>query len=144
MLSRLGEVERRYEELMARLCDPAVVSQADLYRSLMKESSELQPLVEAYRAYANAREREAQAREMLDSGGLDRELRELAEEELADSRAEAERLTEELKILLLPKDPNDDRNVILEIRAGAGGEESALFANSLLRMFRKPKMALVG
>ncbi len=134
MLSRLKEVEKRYEELMARLCDPAVVSQAELYRSLMKESSELEPLVTTYRAYAAARARESEARELLD-GGLERELRELAEEELAESRETAERLAEELKILLLPKDPNDERNVVLEIRAGAGGEESALFAANLLRMY---------
>ena len=135
MLSRLKEVEKRYEELMARLCDPAVVSQAELYRSLMKESSELEPLVTAYRAYETARAQEREARELLDGGGLDRELRELAEEELAEGRANAERLAEELKILLLPKDPSDGRNVVLEIRAGAGGEESALFAADLLRMY---------
>ncbi|MBR2405949.1 MAG: peptide chain release factor 1 [Clostridia bacterium] len=135
MLNQLREVEKRYEELMARLCDPAVVAQADLYRSLMKESSDLQPIVEAYRAYAAAKERENEARELLEMGELDRELRELAEEELENGKAEAERLAEELKLLLLPKDPNDDRNVILEIRGGAGGEESALFAGSLLRMY---------
>ena len=134
MLERLKEVEKRYEELMARLCDPAVMSQAELYRALMKERSELEPLVETYRAYAAARARESEAREMLD-GGLESELRELAEEELKDSRDAAERLAEELKLLLLPKDPNDDRNVILEVRAGAGGEESALFAANLLRMY---------
>ncbi len=134
MLDRLKEVEKRYEELMARLCDPEVVSQNELYRALMKESSELEPLVTAYRAYADARQRESEARELLENG-TDRELRELAEEELAESRLTAERLVEEIKILLLPKDPNDDRNVVLEIRAGAGGEESALFAADLLRMY---------
>ena len=134
MLSRLAEVEKRYEELMARLCDPTVVAQADVYRALMKESSDLQPLVETYRAYVSAQTREAEALELLEEES-DRELRKLAQEELEENRAEAERLSEELKILLLPKDPNDDRNVILEIRAGAGGEESALFANSLLRMY---------
>ncbi len=134
MLDRLQEVEKRYEELLRRLCDPSVVAQPDLYRVLTKESSDLQPLVDAYRAYTAARNREAEAKDLLD-GGIDRELRELAEEELAESHAEAERLADELKILLLPKDPNDDRNVILEIRAGAGGEESALFAGSLLRMY---------
>ena len=135
MLNRLKEVEKRYDELMARLCDPAVVADADVYRSLMKESSDLQPLVEAYRAYAAACFREQEARELLEAGGLDAELRELAELEREEGRAEAERLAEEIKILLLPKDPNDGRNVILEIRAGAGGEESALFAGSLLRMY---------
>ncbi len=135
MLSRLKEVERHYEEIMTRLCDPSVVSQTEVYRSLMKESSELQPLVDTYRAYTAACDREAEALELLGSSGADRELRELAEEERAAGRAEAERLAEELKILLLPRDPNDSRNVILEIRGGAGGEESALFAGSLLRMY---------
>ncbi len=135
MLDRLKEVEKRYEELTVRLCDPSVASQADVYRELMRESSQLEPLVEAYRAYAKARANEAEAKALLDAGGVDRELRQLAEEEWSESRREAERLAEELKILLLPRDPNDDRNVIVEIRAGAGGEESALFAHSLFRMY---------
>ncbi len=133
MLDKLKDVEKRYEELMARLCDPSVVANAELYRDLMRESKRLEPIVEAYRAYAKARAAEADAKLLLDSG--DRELRELAEEEWQESRREAERLAEELRILLLPRDPNDDRNVIVEIRAGAGGEESALFANSLYRMY---------
>ncbi len=135
MLDRLKDVEKRYEELMVRLCDPSVVSQADLYRDLMRESKQLEPIVEAYRVYTRARETEKEAKALLETTGVDRELRELAEEELQESRRTAERLTEELKILLLPRDPNDDRNVIVEIRAGAGGEESALFANSLYRMY---------
>ena len=135
MLDRLKEVEKRYDELMARLCDPTVVAQVDLYRDLTRESKQLEPIVETYRAYAKVRETEADAKALLDTVGVDRELRELAEEEWQDSRRTAERLSEELKILLLPSDPNDDRNVIVEIRAGAGGEESALFANSLYRMY---------
>lgn len=135
MLDRLKEVEKRYEEVMAMLCDPQVVSQADRYRELMKESSELQPLVETYRAYAQAQCREAEARELAEASGTDRDMRELAEEDMAINHAAAEDYAERLKVLLLPKDPNDDRNVILEIRAGAGGEESALFAGSLLRMY---------
>lgn len=133
MLDRLKDVEKRYEELMSRLCDPAVSGQAAVYRELMRESKQLEPIVEAYRVYAAAKAREAEAKALLDSG--DRELRELAEEELADSRHTAEQTAEKLKILLLPRDPNDDRNVIVEIRAGAGGEEAALFANSLFRMY---------
>jgi len=135
VLDRLKDVEKRYEELMARLCDPTVPSQADVYRDLMRESKQLEPIVEAYRAYARARETEQEAKMLLETAGVDRELRELAEEELQESRRTAERLSEELKLLLLPRDPNDDRNVIVEIRAGAGGEESALFANSLYRMY---------
>ena len=135
MLDKLKDVEKRYEELMVRLCDPTVVSQVELYRDLMRESKQLEPIVEAYRVYAKARETEREAKNLLETAGIDRDLRELAEDELQESRRTAERLAEELKILLLPRDPNDDRNVIIEIRAGAGGEESALFANSLYRMY---------
>ncbi len=134
MLTRLRDVEKRYEEVMARVCDPAVLSNPDLYRDLMKESRQLEPLVEKYREYAAAIQSEAEARGILENE-TDRELRELAEEELKEARRQIPILTEELKLLLLPRDPNDDRNVIVEIRAGAGGEESALFAASLYRMY---------
>lgn len=135
MLDRLKDVEKRYEEVMARLCDPSVISDTEKYRELMKESKQLEPIVEKYREYATARQNEQEARTLLDTAGIDRDLRELAEEELHESRDIAERCANELKILLLPRDPNDDRNVIVEIRAGAGGEESALFAGSLYRMY---------
>ncbi len=135
MLDRLKDVEKRYEEVMARLCDPSVIAQTEVYRELMKESKQLEPIVEKYREYAAARGTEQEARTLLETAGIDRELRELAEDELRESRETAERCAEELKILLLPRDPNDDRNVIVEIRAGAGGEESALFAGSLYRMY---------
>ncbi len=135
MLDRLKDVEKRYEELTNRLCDPSVAAQADVYRELMRESKQLEPIVDAYRVYAKARATEEEAKALLDTAGVDRELRELAEEEWQESRRIAEQTAEELKVLLLPRDPNDDRNVIVEIRAGAGGEESALFANSLQRMY---------
>ena len=135
MLDKLKEVEKRYEELMARLCDPSVISQNDVYRDLMKESRYLEPIVGKYREYVLARNSEEEARLLLNEG-TDKELRELAEEELKVSRQKAEVCAEELKILLLPRDPNDERNVIVEIRAGAGGEESALFAGSLYRMYQ--------
>ncbi len=135
VLDRLKDVEKRYEEVMARLCDPAVVSQAETYRELMRESKQLEPVIEKYREYAAAKQAEQEAKELLDMAGIDRDLRELAEEEWHESRKKAECCAEELKILLLPRDPNDDRNVIVEIRAGAGGEESALFAGSLYRMY---------
>lgn len=134
MLERLKEVEKRYEETMARLCDPAVVAAASLYRDLMKESRYLEPIVNKYREFAAAAEREKQARFLLENES-DRELRVLAEEELKEARQVGEICGEELKLLLLPRDPNDERNVIVEIRAGAGGEESALFAASLYRMY---------
>jgi peptide chain release factor 1 len=135
MFDRLQIFETHYEELSARMYDPTVVQDQEAYAALMKEYKNLTPLVETYRNYRAAQQREAEARELLDEGGLDRELRELAEGELAESREEAARLAEELKILLLPKDPNDDRNVIVEVRAGAGGEEAALFAGVLFRMY---------
>lgn len=135
MFDRLSEVEKRYEEMAQQLYDPAVVSDVERYRSLMKESSRLAPIVEKYREYRRAETAQAEARALLDEGGLDREMRELAESELTESRDQLDRCAEELKILLLPRDPNDDRNVIVEIRAGAGGEESALFAASLYRMY---------
>ena len=135
MLDKLSEVEKRYEEIEHRLYDPSVVADVEQYRPLMKESAALQPIVEKYREYTAAKRYAEEARGLLDGGGLDKEMRELAEQELAENREKAEACAEELKLLLLPRDPNDQRNVIVEIRAGAGGEESALFANSLQRMY---------
>ena len=135
MLDRLSEVEKRFEEISQRLYDPSVVADVDQYRELMKESKLLQPIVEKYREYTLAQRHYEEARALLDGGGLDAEMKELAELELAENREKTETCAEELKLLLLPRDPHDDRNVIVEIRAGAGGEESALFAASLLRMY---------
>ena len=135
MLDKLSEVEKRYEEIEHRLYDPSVVADVEQYRQLMKESAALQPIVEKYREYTAAKRYAEEARGLLDGGGLDKEMRELAEQELAENREKAEACAVELKLLLLPRDPNDQRNVIVEIRAGAGGEESALFANSLQRMY---------
>lgn len=130
---RLKDVEKRYEEIGARLCDPAVIAQVETYRELMKESAALEPLVFKYREYTAAKERAEEAFRLMESG--DKELAILAEEEWKAAKECAQCCEEELKILLLPHDPRDDRNVIVEIRAGAGGEESALFANSLYRMY---------
>ena len=135
MLDKLSEVEKRYEEIEHRLYDPSVVADVEQYRQLMKESAALQPIVEKFREYTAAKRYAEEARGLLDGGGLDKEMRELAEQELAENREKAEACAEELKLLLLPRDPNDQSNVIVEIRAGAGGEESALFANSLQRMY---------
>ncbi len=131
MFEQLRDVEKRFEEIERRLCDPAVVGDVAQYRKLMQERTRLEATVVAYRAWGEATRREEEARLLLN----DPELRELAEQDLADARADIARLSEELKILLLPQDPNDSRNVIVEIRAGAGGEESALFAHSLYRMY---------
>ena len=135
MLDKLKSVEEKFENINEQLCDPAVVSDMEKYRSLMQEVKHLTPIVEKYREYKKAAADFDEAKELLDGGGLDKDFREMVQEQLEESRALTESLNEELKILLLPRDPNDDKNVIIEIRGGAGGEESALFANSLFRMY---------
>ena len=131
MLEKLKAIEQRLTEVEQQLSDPAVYGDRERLTALSREQKELTPIVTAYRAYARASQTAEDAAAMLS----DPELRELAQEELAAARADMERLEDELKRLLLPKDPNDDKNVILEIRAGIGGEEGALFAADLLRMY---------
>ncbi len=135
MFERLGEVEKRYEEIARKLYDPSVTADVEEYTRLMKESRTLEPIVEKYREYTLACQRCEEALALLEESGGDKELRELADRELEENRALSEKSAEELKILLLPRDPNDERGVIMEIRGGAGGEESALFAASLFRMY---------
>lgn len=135
MLEKLSEVEKHYEEISEKLFDPNIVSDIEKYKSLMKEQKNLSPIVEKYREYKKAESDFEEAKQMLDDGGLDKEMREMVLSEIEESKAKVESLTGELKILLLPKDPNDDKNVIVEIRGGAGGEESALFAAVLFRMY---------
>ncbi|SDN37571.1 peptide chain release factor 1 [Acetanaerobacterium elongatum] len=135
MLDKLKFVEERYDEISQKLTEPNVVGNQEIYRALMKEYKSLTPIVDKYREYNRAKADMEEAREMLDAGGLDKDFRDMVEEQYAESKQKAETSAEELKILLLPKDPNDDKNVILEIRGGAGGEEAALFANSLMRMY---------
>ena len=131
MLDKLKDLDLRYEDLETQLGDPKVYGDAEKLRQVNRELKELFPVVEAYRAYRDAEARRREAEELLH----DPEMKEMAQEELAEAKVELEALKEKLTILLLPKDPNDDRNVILEIRGGVGGEESALFAHSLLRMY---------
>ena len=135
MLNKLVTVEKRFEEVNALLCTSDVASDMEKYTSLMKELKQLTPIVEKYREYKNAEDSFNEAKEMLSAGGLDKDFKEMVEEEFKQSKEDMEVFIEELKILLLPKDPNDDRNVIVEIRGGAGGEESALFAYDLYRMY---------
>ncbi len=135
MFDKLESVVNRYEQIGEELTHPEIVSNNELFRKLMKEHSELTPLVEKYREYAQAKNTEREALELLAESGLDKELKELAEEELKQAKENIEIFSDELKILLLPKDPNDEKNVIVEIRGGAGGEEAALFAGSLFRMY---------
>ena len=135
MIEKLKSVEEKFESINTQLCDPDVVSDIEKYKTLMQEAKHLTPVVEKYREYkkVNADFEEAQA--LLGEGGLDKDFREMVQEQFEQSRDDLEKIKEELKILLLPRDPNDDKNVIIEIRGGAGGEESALFANSLFRMY---------
>ncbi|MBQ8732828.1 MAG: peptide chain release factor 1 [Oscillospiraceae bacterium] len=135
MLNKLEKIEARYEEINLSLQDSAVVTDQLRYRDLMREYKMLTPIVETYRLYRKALADGEEARALLDGGSLDKDFRELVAEEYESAKETAERLKDELRILLLPKDPNDDRNVIVEIRGGAGGEEAALFAASLYRMY---------
>ena len=131
MLDKLNEIEQRLAQVEQQLSDPAVYSDQPRLRDLSRQQKELTPVVEAYRAYRDAEQRMADAAELL----ADPELKALAQEELQQAKEDKERLQEELKLLLLPRDPNDDKNVVLEIRGGVGGEEGALFAADLLRMY---------
>lgn len=135
MLDKLKAVEIRYNQIGEELMQPEVVSDNNTYKKLMQEHKHLTPIVEKYREYTAAESAAAEAKALLEEGGLDKDFKELAEEELLESKEKMEQAAEELKILLLPRDPNDDRNVIIEIRGGAGGEEAALFAAALMRMY---------
>ena len=134
MLEKLKEAENRYERMEKELSEPEIFSDPERYATLMKEYKGLTPVIEKYREYIKAEEGHAEA-EMLLSEPLDADMKELALTELKETKAKMESLYEELKILLLPRDPNDDKNVMVEIRSGAGGEEAALFAAVLYRMY---------
>ena len=134
MFDKLNFIEEKYNELNTLISDPEVIADQERWRKLMKEQNDLTPIVEKYKEYKKTKETEAEMLEML-SSKPDKELKELAEEELAEAKKRLPEIEEELKILLLPKDPNDEKNVIVEIRAGAGGEEAALFAGDLYRMY---------
>ncbi|MEG1942370.1 MAG: peptide chain release factor 1, partial [Angelakisella sp.] len=135
MFDKLKSAEGRYEQISNMLSEPDVINDNDRYKALMKEYKGLTPIVDKYREYTAAKVGEEEAKELLDGGGLEKDFREMVEEELRDCRSRCEKYSTELKILLLPRDPNDDKNVIVEIRGGAGGEEAALFAASLYRMY---------
>ena len=135
MIDKLEMTSLRYEEINQKLTDAGVIGNQELYRSLMREHKAMTPVVEKYAQYKSARGELEEAKEMLSEGGLEAELKEMAQAQYDDSRRKITEYEEELKILLLPRDPDDDRSVIIEIRGGAGGEEAALFANSLYRMY---------
>ena len=134
MFDKLEDLLIRLEEILSELQEPDVASDPNRFCKLMKEQSELTPIVEAYKEYKACKQNIEESLELLNEES-DEDMRELAKEELNESKARVEELEHELKILLLPKDPNDDKNIILEIRAGAGGDEAALFAAELYRMY---------
>lgn len=135
MLDKLSGIEERFDKINEQLCLPETVSDQENYTRLMKELRSLTPVVEKYREYKKIADTLNESKELLDAGGLDKDFKDLVQEEYEQAKIDIEAATEELKILLLPRDPNDDKNVIVEIRGGAGGEEAALFANSLFRMY---------
>ncbi|WP_283608944.1 peptide chain release factor 1 [Faecalispora anaeroviscerum] len=135
MFENLTVFVNRLEELGQRMFDPAVAADAKGYAELMKEYKNLEPIVEKYREYLKAVQTVEESTEMLNESGLEREMKEMIQHELDDAKDQVEQTADELKILLLPRDPNDERNVIMEIRGGAGGEEAALFSARLFRMY---------
>ena len=135
MFEKLKILEDKFNEINERLMQPDVVNDHAQYTALMKEYSNLQPIAEKFKEYKQAKDSYDEALELLDAGGLDKDFKEMVQEQLDDSKKAIDSLSEELKLLLLPKDPNDEKSVIVEIRGGAGGDEAALFANSLYRMY---------
>ena len=136
MFDKLEDLERRFEEIQNELAEPDVTSDQRRFRRLMKEQSEMSPIVEKYREYKKTKQTIEESLEMLDAES-DEEMRELLKEELSTAKQSIPAIEQELKVLLLPRDPNDDKNVVVEIRAGAGGDEAALFAGDLYRMYCK-------
>lgn len=134
MFEKLSFIEERFTDLAEKISDPAVIADQETWRKLCKEHADITPIVEKYRAYKQVQATIDEAKEMLPDT-QDKEFHDLLEEEIAQGQKDIARLSEELKILLLPKDPNDEKNVIVEIRAGTGGDEAALFAGDLFRMY---------
>ena len=137
MLDKLDFILEKYEELSMLVADPEVIADQSKWRKLMKEMGDMEPIVLKYREYKKANEELDDAKMLLGDSSTDDEMREMAKEEISELTSAIEKYSEELKILLLPKDPNDEKNVILEVRAGTGGEEAALFGADLLRMYTR-------
>ncbi len=135
MQDKLQEVENRFVFLNSRLCEDGIASDIEEYKKIMREIKTLTPVVEKYREYKKIQADVNEAKALLDGGGLEPEFKEMVKEEFDDGKVRLEQCSEELKVLLLPRDPNDDKNVIVEIRGGAGGEEASLFAGVLYRMY---------
>ena len=137
MYDKLDFIQSKYEELSLKVSDPAIIADQAVWQKYAKEIGEMEPIVQKYAEYKKVIEGIKEAKEILTDGASDDEMRELAKMELSDLEGQDEQIREELKVLLIPKDPNDQRNVILEIRAGTGGEEAALFGADLLRMYTR-------
>ena len=135
MLDKLDFITGKYDELAEKVSDPEVINNQPVWQKYIKEMGEMEPIVKAYKEYKKAKSDLEGAKEMLEEG--DEEMRELAKMEISELEEKIEAQEEELKVLLLPKDPNDEKNVILEIRAGTGGDEAALFGADLLRMYTR-------
>ena len=135
MFDKLDFILEKYEELSQKVSDPEIINNQPVWQKYVKEMSDMEPIVKKYKEYKKTKNDLNDAKEMLDSG--DEELRELAKMEIGELEESIGTLEEELKVLLLPKDPNDEKNVILEVRAGTGGDEAALFAGDLLRMYTR-------
>ncbi|MBE6542622.1 MAG: PCRF domain-containing protein, partial [Ruminococcaceae bacterium] len=134
MLDRLKEAEKRFEKIDEDLLDPEIMSDIEKYTTMMKDRATLAPIIEKYREYKKAISDAEEARDLMESES-DPDMKELADEEFKRAKSDSEKFEEELKIMLIPKDPLDEKNVVIEIRAGAGGEEAALFAGVLYRMY---------
>lgn len=137
MYDKLDFIQSKYEELSLKVSDPAIIADQAVWQKYAKEIGEMEPIVQKYTEYKKVVESIKEAKEILMDSASDDEMRELAKMELSDLEGQDEKISEELKVLLIPKDPNDQRNVILEIRAGTGGEEAALFGADLLRMYTR-------
>ena len=135
MFQKLEAVEKRFEELTQKISNPNVIANQNEWREFMKEHAELEPIVEKYREYKKVEKQYNDAKELVDDSTTEKDLKDLAEMEMLEAKEKLPQIEEEIKILLIPKDKDDDKNVICEIRAGAGGEEAALFAGTLFRMY---------
>lgn len=137
MYDKLDFIQEKYDELSLKVSDPEIINNQTVWQKHVKEMAEMEPIVNKYREYMKAKGDHTETKAMLDEGGLDDEMKELVKMELSQLEEQRDTLSEELKILLLPKDPNDEKNVILEVRAGTGGDEAGLFGSNLLRMYMR-------
>ena len=137
MYDKLNFIQEKYEDLSLRVSDPELINNQPEWRKTVKEMSEMEPIVNKYKEYKKAKEELEGAKELLEEAGSDEDMREMAKMEISELEDSIVELEAELRVLLLPKDPNDEKNVLLEIRAGTGGEEAALFGGDLLRMYMR-------